>query len=231
MPRTRQWGYRWPRRIRRPLLPWRGKPDLALATMDRRMQAVMRDFAGNRSNGYGLGQQSACVFRDELSGQRHLRMSNMKEITITNLVSLAPSCATEIVNGIVKYQHFIEPWLTSDLAMCHFMAQLAHESAGFPDHASLRPAKITKEGRTSGMCNQETDSGMGAWPDPDDRAGELSGSPRRHPQDRSRRAGFRAATAGSGKIPVGVAVGSPYWTRRKIGELADRDDIAPSRAQ
>ena len=60
----------------------------------------------------------------------------MREITITNLVSLAPSCATEIVNGIVKYQHFIEPVATSDLALCHFMAQLAHEVL-VSDHARV----------------------------------------------------------------------------------------------
>ena len=121
---------------------------------------------------------------------------------------LAPSArrklSTELSNTNISLNRLRPPILRCATSW----RSLRMKAPGFRPRASLRLAKLTKAGRTSGMCNQETDSGIGAWPDPDDRAGELSGSPRRHPQDRSRRAGFRAATAGSGKIPVGVAVGS-----------------------
>ena len=74
---------------------------------------------------------------------------HMREITITNLVSLAPSCATGIVNGIVKYQHFIEPVATYYLAICHFMAQIAHESSGLQttrESASTIAALVSSAG-------------------------------------------------------------------------------------
>ena len=81
------------------------------------------------------------------------------------------------------------------------------------------------------MCNRETDSGIGAWPDPDDRAGEPSGSPRRHPQDRSRGAGFRAATAGSGEIPWRCCRQSRTGRAGRSENLPIGTTFAPSRAR
>lgn len=150
----------------------------------------------------------------------------MREITITNLVSLAPSCATEIVNGIVKYQHFIEPVATSDLALCHFMAQLAHESAGFQTTREFASGKAY-EGRkdlgnvqpgdgqryrgrgliqTTGRANyrEARDDIRKIVPDAPDFE--------QQPQDLE-------------KFPWALLSAVSYWTRRKIGELADRDDI------
>ena len=150
----------------------------------------------------------------------------MREITITNLVSLAPSCATEIVNGIVKYQHFIEPVATSDLALCHFMAQLAHESAGFQTTREFASGKAY-EGRkdlgnvhpgdgqryrgrgliqTTGRANyrEARDDIRKIVPDAPD---------------------FEQQPQELEKFPWALLSAVSYWTRRKIGELADRDDI------
>ena len=63
-----------------------------------------------------------------------------------------PVPATEIVNGIVKYQHFIEPVATSGILRCAtFMAQLAHESAGFQTTREFASGKVLRRQEGPGM--------------------------------------------------------------------------------
>lgn len=53
-------------------------------------------------------------------------------ITAADIRRLTPSAALSIVDGIVEHQALIPEFgITTPLRLCHFLAQLAHESAGF----------------------------------------------------------------------------------------------------
>lgn len=150
----------------------------------------------------------------------------MKEITITNLVSLSPVCASEIVNGIVLHQHFIEPVATTDLGLCHFMAQLAHESAGFRTTLEFASGRAY-EGRqdlgnvhvgdgqryrgrgliqTTGLANyrEARDDIRKIAPDAPD---------------------FEQQPTELEKFPWALLSAVSYWVRRGIGKIAERDDL------
>ena len=282
MPRTRQWGYRWPRRIRRPLLPWREKntafhgggecQEPGSGVIGGREESGDRSCRGgeehgvpvevnakNQAVGLSVAEKNHAVagktltrpWRRWTAGCRRLCESlrqSLKWLRPCTTICMRlpgrairstaledvkhernhhhqpgqprPSCATEIVNGIVKYQHFIEPVATSDLAMCHFMAQLAHESAGFQTTREFASGKAY-EGRkdlgnvqpgdgqryrgrgliqTTGRANyrEARDDIRKIVPDAPDFE--------QQPQDLE-------------KFPWALLSAVSYWTRRKIGEL------------
>lgn len=150
-------------------------------------------------------------------------------ITITELElrQLSSTAAASIVDGIVQNQQFIpQGGIDTPLRLCHFMAQLAHESAHFGTTREFASG-AAYEGRLDLGNTQPGDGrryrGRGLI--------QITG-----------RANYRETTTDIRKIDAGapdfeaepvrleefpwaLLAGITYWQRRNINRHADRDDI------
>lgn len=149
------------------------------------------------------------------------------QITASNIRQMSPTAAQIIVDGIVANQDAIAKGdIDTPLRLCHFMAQLAHESAHF--------------GTTREFASGAAYEGRG------DLGNTHPGDGRRY---RGRgliqttgRANYREATADIKKqvptapdfeqnpealeqFPWALLAGISYWRRRRINRYADRDDV------
>jgi putative chitinase len=149
------------------------------------------------------------------------------KISPDNIRRLSPSATQRIVDGIVKNQDaIIRGGINTELRVCHFMAQLAHESAHFMVTREFASG-AEYEGRISLGNTQPGDGerfrGRGLI--------QTTG-----------RANYREATDDIRKVvptapdfeanpeqleefPWALLAGISYWRRRNINYAADQDDI------
>lgn len=148
-------------------------------------------------------------------------------ITAANIRAISPTAAPRIVAGIVDNQQLIsQGGIDTPLRLCHFMAQLAHESAHF---------RVTREFATGQAYEGRKDLG--------------NLQPGDGPRYRGRgliqttgRANYREATGVIGgmvpgapnfedkpetleEFPWALLAGVIYWRGRNINRHADRDDV------
>lgn len=148
-------------------------------------------------------------------------------ITAANVTAISKSAKPRIVSGIVDNQQAIfDGGIDTPLRLCHFMAQLAHESAHFQVTLEFASGKAY-EGRKD-LGNTQPGDG---------------------PRYRGRgliqttgRANYRQATTAIRRLnasapdfeanpealeqfPWALLGGITYWQSRKINSAADRDDV------
>lgn len=151
----------------------------------------------------------------------------MEKITASDIFELSASAVPSIVQGIVDHQQYIvQGGIETPLRICHFMAQLAHESAHF---------RTTREFASGNAYEGRKDLG--------------NVQPGDGPRYRGRgliqttgRANYREARDDIRKIvpeapdfeqqpmaleqfPWALLSAVSYWRRRDINRFADRDDI------
>jgi putative chitinase len=149
------------------------------------------------------------------------------EIIAANITELSRTAAPRIIDGIVDNQQLItDGGIDTPLRLCHFMAQLAHESAHFGVTLEFASGKAY-EGRimlgnihpgdgpryrgrgliqTTGRTNykEARDDIRKIVPDAPD---------------------FEADPVKLEEFPWALLSAISYWRRRKINRLADRDDV------
>ena len=148
-------------------------------------------------------------------------------ITEGDIRSLSPTAAARIVAGIVDHQQAIaDGGIDTPLRLCHFMAQLAHESAHF---------QVTREFASGAAYEGRKDLG-------NTQPGDGKRYRGRGLIQTTGRANYREATADIRKInpaapdfeadpedleefPWALLAGVSYWRRRNINAPADRDDV------
>lgn len=148
-------------------------------------------------------------------------------ITADNIKALTKHAVPRIISGIVdNQQSIINGQINSPLRLCHFMAQLAHESAHF---------QVTREFASGAAYEGRKDLGNTQQGD--------------GPRYRGRgliqttgRANYREATASIRALdpnapdfennpealeefPWALLAGITYWQKRKINVAADQDDV------
>lgn len=151
-------------------------------------------------------------------------MRDMVENMITKeiLKKIAPSAKEAIIEDLEKYfDKYLQQYnVNTYLRVCHFLAQAAHESAGFKtleEYASGR----AYEGRRDLGNTQPGDGvrykGRGIF--------QLTG--RANYRDMSRRLGHdlenNPTLAATAEISVLTAL--EYWNSRKLSQYADKDDV------
>jgi putative chitinase len=148
-------------------------------------------------------------------------------ITADNIRAMSKSAAAGVIKGIVDNQDAIaKGGIDTPLRLCHFMAQLAHESAHFQVTREFASGKAY-EGRKD-LGNTQPGDGV-----------RYRG---RGLIQTTGRANYREATADIRKMdpaapdfeanpttleefPWALLAGISYWRRRNINAAADRDDI------
>jgi putative chitinase len=148
-------------------------------------------------------------------------------ISESDIREMSRTAAARIVQGIVDNQQFIvQGGIDTPLRLCHFMAQLAHESAHFgvtrefasgaayegrSDLGNTQPGDGRKyRGRgliqTTGRANYREAR--------DDIRSIIPGAP-----------DFEADPVTLEEFPWALLSGISYWRRRNINRHADRDDV------
>jgi putative chitinase len=148
-------------------------------------------------------------------------------ITASDIREMSRTAAAQIVQGIVDNQQFIaQGGIDTPLRLCHFMAQLAHESAHFgvtrefasgAAYEGRRDLGNTQPGdgrryrgrgliQTTGRANykEARDDIRSIIPDAPD---------------------FEADPVRLEEFPWALLSGISYWRRRNINRHADRDDV------
>jgi putative chitinase len=151
----------------------------------------------------------------------------MMKITEDQIRSMSRTAADRIVKGIVDNQQAIEAGgIDTPLRLCHFMAQLAHESAHFSVTREFASG-AAYEGRAS-LGNTEPGDGK-----------RFRG---RGLIQTTGRANYKEATRDIQKMdptapnfvndptkleefPWALLAGISYWRRRNLNAAADRDDV------
>src|SRR3954470_14435421 len=148
-------------------------------------------------------------------------------ITADDIRAMSRSAAPRVIKGIVDSQDAIaKGGIDTPLRLCHFMAQLAHESAHFQVTREFASGKayegrrdlgntqagdgVRYRGRgliqTTGRANYRESTGDIQKMDP--------AAP-----------DFEATPATLEEFPWALLAGISYWRRRNINAAADRDDI------
>jgi putative chitinase len=148
-------------------------------------------------------------------------------ITAENIRDLSKNAVPRVVAGIVDNQNAItEGGINTPLRLCHFLAQLAHESAHFT---------VTREFASGAAYEGRKDLG-------NTQPGDGKRYRGRGLIQTTGRANYREATADIRKMfptapdfeaepleleefPWALLAGISYWRRRNINEPADRDDV------
>ena len=148
-------------------------------------------------------------------------------ITASEIRQISPTAAPRIVAGIVDHQQSIaQGGIDTPLRLCHFIAQLAHESAHFA---------VTREFASGIAYEGRKDLG-------NTKVGDGKRYRGRGLIQTTGRANYREATKDIRKLipgapdfeadpvdleefPWALLAGISYWRRRKINADADRDDV------
>lgn len=149
------------------------------------------------------------------------------EITAADVRALSPAAAARIVAGIVDNQQAIfDGGIDTPLRLCHFMAQLAHESAHF---------QVTREFASGAAYEGRQDLG-------NVNAGDGKRYRGRGLIQTTGRTNYREAFGDIQKMnpaapnfendpealeefPWALLAGISYWRRRNINAVADKDDV------
>lgn len=148
-------------------------------------------------------------------------------ITEADIRAMSRTAAARVVQGIVDHQHFIAPGgIDTPLRLCHFMAQLAHESAHFG---------VTREFASGAAYEGRSDLGNTQPGDGRKYRGrgliQTTGRANyREARDDIRRIvpeapDFEAEPVTLEEFPWALLSGVSYWRRRNINRHADRDDV------
>ena len=148
-------------------------------------------------------------------------------ITASDIRRMSPSAAARIVAGIVDNQQAIaNGGIDTALRLCHFMAQLAHESAHF---------QVTREFASGAAYEGRKDLGNTQPGDGKRYRGrgliQTTGRANyREARDDIRRMDpsapdFEADPETLEEFPWALLAGISYWRRRNINAVADRDDV------
>jgi putative chitinase len=148
-------------------------------------------------------------------------------ITASDIREMSRTAAERIVQGIVDHQHFIaQGGIDTPLRLCHFMAQLAHESAHFrvtrefasgAAYEGRRDLGNTQPGdgpRYRGRGLIQTTGRANYQEARDDIRRIIPGAP-----------DFEADPVQLEGFPWALLAGISYWRRRNINRHADRDDV------
>lgn len=143
-------------------------------------------------------------------------------ITKEILKQISPSAKEEIIDDLEKYfDKYLQQYkVNTYLRVCHFLAQAAHESAGFKTLEEYASGKAY-EGRKDLGNTQPGDGvrykGRGIF--------QLTG--RANYRDMSKRLGYdlenNPKLASTAEISVLTAL--EYWNSRKLSQYADEDDV------
>jgi putative chitinase len=156
----------------------------------------------------------------------------MPQITAAQLRQMSRTAAPWIVEGIVDNQHYIaQSGIDTPLRLCHFMAQLAHESAHFRTTCEFASGEAY-EGRRDLGNTQPGDgprfrgrgliqtTGRANYGEARDEIRRMLGSGvsipdfQREPDNQQLE-----------QFPWALLAGIIYWQRRNLNRHADRDDI------
>lgn len=153
-------------------------------------------------------------------------MKNM-QIDPADIKEMSPTATQRIIDGIVNNQQFItNGGINTPLRLCHFMAQLAHESAHFgvtrefasgnayEGRASLGNTQPGDGPRYRGRGLIQTTGRANYHLATDDIRQIMPGAP-----------DFEADPAKLEEFPWALLSAISYWRRRNINRLADRDDV------
>src|SRR3954463_13089870 len=148
-------------------------------------------------------------------------------ITADNIRAMSKSAAARILTGIVDNQHFIsDGGIDTPLRLCHFMAQLAHESAHF---------QVTREFASGAAYEGRKDLGN-THPGDGKRyrgRGLIQTTGRTNYQEAaadikkmdSAAPDFEADPEALEEFPWALLSAISFWRRKKINAAADRDDV------
>lgn len=153
-------------------------------------------------------------------------MKNM-QIDPSDIKEMSPTATQWIINGIVNNQKLIaDGGINTPLRLCHFMAQLAHESAHFGVTLEFASGNAY-EGRADIGNTQAGDgpryrgrgliqtTGRANYNDArDDIRKIMPGAP-----------DFEADPKKLEEFPWALLSAISYWRRKNINRLADRDDV------
>jgi putative chitinase len=148
-------------------------------------------------------------------------------IAAPQLRQMSSTAAASIVDGIVNSQQFIaQGQIDTPLRLCHFMAQLAHESAHFGTTREFASG-AAYEGRLDLGNTQPGDgrryrgrgliqiTGRANYKEATDDIRKIDPSA----------PDFEADPVRLEEFPWALLAGMTYWQRRNINRHADRDDI------
>jgi putative chitinase len=148
-------------------------------------------------------------------------------ITAANIKAMSPTAAPRIVAGIVDNQEAITAGgIDTPLRLCHFMAQLAHESAHFTVTREFASG-AAYEGRAD-LGNTEPGDGVryrGRGLIQTTGRANYREATNDIQQMNSEAPDFEEDPEQLEEFPWALLAGISYWRRRNINELADDDDV------